>query len=101
MKKSEIAMLILIASISVVVAFFVVKSFMGDPKERTETIKTIVQINDSIYEPEIGDGTIPLRPINPVVETCIGGTTCESNRVPDSEENPTGDDQDIISDPVY
>jgi len=51
MKKTDIAMIILIASISVLVAYFVAKSVFGDVYNGTAQVKTIEKISDTIVEP--------------------------------------------------
>ena len=43
MKNSDIAMIILVASISVVVSYFLGNAILGDPNDRVENIK--------LYEP--------------------------------------------------
>lgn len=81
MKKSDIAMIILIASISMVVAYFVVKSiplFQGtnEPKK----VSTFQQISSDVDDPDpdvFNDGAI-----NPTVEVFIGGNDTQSNKQP-------------------
>lgn len=86
MKKSDIAMIILIASISMVVAYFVVKSVpifqsSGEPKK----VATFEQISPSVQEPDpdvFNDGAI-----NPTVEVIIGTNASGSDG---SKPNATG-----------
>ena len=74
MKKSDIAMIILIASISMVVAYFVVKAIpvfqtTNEPKQ----VSTFKEIQTGVDEPDpevFNDGAI-----NPTVEVFIGGAT--------------------------
>lgn len=73
MKKTDIAMIILIASISVVVAFFVAKAIFGDVYSGSAKVKTIESINSSIVEPstDIFNSTA----INPSIQVQINGTS--------------------------
>ena len=69
MKKTDIAMIILIASISVFAAFFITKSILGDPGEQKKTVKTIEAVESTIVSPDaaIFNGGA----INPTVEVQI------------------------------
>ena len=73
MKKSEIATLILIASISVMVAYFVADGVIGQPTDTTvkaKKVKTIDPITADVVAP---DTTIfNSEAINPTVEVYIG-----------------------------
>jgi len=72
MKKADIAMIILIASVSVLVAYFVADSIFGDIRDEKTIVKTIDPITAEIVEPS------PLifntNAINPAVEVQITGT---------------------------
>lgn len=72
MKKSDIAMIILIASISVMVAFFVAKSIFGDVYTGTAKVKTIDKIDSTIVEPS--SDIFNKDAINPAVQVQINGT---------------------------
>lgn len=72
MKKTDIAMLILIASVSVLVAFFVAKSIFGDVYTGTAKVKTIDKIDSSIIEPSAD--IFNKNAINPAVQVQINGT---------------------------
>lgn len=79
MKKSDIAMIILIASISMVVAYFVVKAipvFQGtnEPKQ----VSTFEQISSDVAEPD--PDVFNDAAINPTVEVFIGGNNEQSGR---------------------
>ena len=69
MKKSDIAMIVLIASISVIIAFFIAQSMFGSIDESTATIKTIDRIESSITEPS--SNIFNKSAINPAVEVQI------------------------------
>lgn len=72
MKKTDIAMLVLIASISVIIAFFVAKAIFGDVYTGTAKIKTIDKIESSIVEPSTE--IFNKDAINPSVQVQINGT---------------------------
>ncbi|MEI7539698.1 MAG: hypothetical protein WCJ36_02940 [Candidatus Saccharibacteria bacterium] len=72
MKKTDIAMIILIASISVVVAFFVAKGVFGDVYNGKATVKTIDKIDSSITQPS--PDIFNKNAINPAVQVEISGT---------------------------
>jgi len=73
MKKSDVAMIILIASISVLIAYFVAKGIFGSTSNTSQIIKTIDPIDSKIVEP---DSTIfNSNAINPAVEVQISGTS--------------------------
>ena len=71
MKKTDIAMIILIASISVVVAFFVASSipFLQRPQRGTK-VETVEKLSNKIDEPD--SAVFNQEAINPAVETIIG-----------------------------
>jgi hypothetical protein len=72
MKKTDIAMIILIASASVLIAFFVAKAIFGDTYDGNVKIKTIDRINSSIVEPS--SDIFNKNAINPAVQVQIVGT---------------------------
>jgi hypothetical protein len=72
MKKTDIAMIILIASVSVIVAFFVAKSIFGDVYNGTAKVKTIDKIDSSIDKPSLD--IFNKNAINPAVQVQINGT---------------------------
>ncbi len=72
MKKTEIAMIVLIASTSVMIAYFVASSIFGGYYTGNAKVKTIDSISDSIEEPS---GEIFNKDaINPTVRVHISGT---------------------------
>jgi len=68
MKKSDIAMIVLIASVSVILSFFIAKSIFGDVYSGSTKVKTIDSIDSSIVEPSatiFNDNAInPTIPVN-------------------------------------
>jgi hypothetical protein len=69
MKKTDIAMIILIASVSVLIAFFVTRSIFGDSANQPVTIKTIEKINPTLGE--VDPSIFNDNAINPAVEVQI------------------------------
>lgn len=77
MKKTDIAMIILIAAVSVVAAFFITRSIMGSPGEQKTVVKTIDKIEEGVEEvnPEIFNKDA----INPAVMVELGKEAADSN----------------------
>lgn len=72
MKKSDIAMIILIASVSVLVAYFVASSVFGGLSGETARVKTIEPIDATIVEPS--SDIFNKNAINPAVQVQINST---------------------------
>ena len=74
MKKTDIAMIILIASITVIVAFVIGNqiSFLKPP-EAGQKVKTATKISGSVDDPD--PKVFNAEAINPTVQTVIGGNT--------------------------
>lgn len=72
MKKTEIAMIILIASISILIAYFVAKSIFGDVYSGTAKVKTIDKISETIVEPS--KSIFNSQAINPAIQVQIKST---------------------------
>ncbi len=70
MKKSDIAMIILIASVSVMIAYFVAKAVIGDVGSQSVKVKTTDKITTDIQEPD--PSVFNSSAINPTVEVIIG-----------------------------
>lgn len=70
MKNSDIAVLILIASISVLVAYFVAGAIIGKPSHEIVRVKTIAPISADIQKPD--PSIFNKDAINPTVEVDIG-----------------------------
>lgn len=70
MKKSDIAMIILIASISILAAYFAAKAIIGDVGSQSVKVKTTDKITTKVVEPDptVFNGNA----INPTVEVIIG-----------------------------
>ncbi len=80
MKKADIAMIILIASVSVLVSYFVAKSIFGDVYSGTAKVKTIDEISTEIIEPNTD--IFNKNAINPAVQVQINGTESGASTVP-------------------
>ena len=70
MKKSDIAMIILIASVSILVAYFVAKGLLGDVKSQSVKVKVADPISSEVEQPD--PKTFNTNAVNPTVEVIIG-----------------------------
>jgi hypothetical protein len=71
MKKSDIAMIILIAAVSMMIAYFAAQAVLGNVQNESVQVKTIDRISTEVTEP---DPTVfNSNAINPTVEVIIGG----------------------------
>jgi hypothetical protein len=73
MKKTDIAMIILIASMAVLVSYFVAKSVIGDANKQSVKVKTTELISSELTQPDAK--TFNSNAINPTVEATIGGAS--------------------------
>ncbi len=69
MKKSDVAMIILIASVSVMIAYFVASSMFGGSANTSQKVQTIDSIDSKIVEPS--PDIFNTNAINPSVEVQI------------------------------
>lgn len=69
MKKTDIAMIILIASVSVLIAFFVTRSIFGDSANEAVQVDTIERIEPTLSE--VDSSIFNENAINPAVEVQI------------------------------
>ncbi len=70
MKKTDIAALVLIASLSLLFAYLAASAVLGNAKPENVTIKTVEEISSSVKQP---DSTVfNADAINPTVEVIIG-----------------------------
>lgn len=76
MKKSDIAMLVLIASVSMGVAYFVAGALLKSPNEQTVKVKQVTMISPDIELPS--SATFNKDAINPTVEVIIGDNEASS-----------------------
>jgi hypothetical protein len=73
MKKTDIAMIIFIASISILIAYFVAKGVLGDVKNQSVKVKVAEKITTEVVDPD--PKIFNKNAINPTVEVIIGGDT--------------------------
>jgi hypothetical protein len=71
MKKSDIAMIILIAAVSMMLAYFGAQAILGDAQNESVQVKTIERISTEVTEPD--PSVFNSNAINPTVEVIIGG----------------------------
>lgn len=72
MKKTDLAMIVFIASVSMLIAYFIGNSIFGNVTNKGEQVKTIDVISTTIQEP---DKTVfNTSAINPAVEVQITGS---------------------------
>lgn len=77
MKKNDIALLILIASVALVATYFITQAIVGKPEERSVQVETAEPISTEVAEPD--PRTFNNQAINPTVEINIGNS---ANRQP-------------------
>jgi hypothetical protein len=70
MKKSDIAVIILIASVSIAVAYFVADAVIGKPSSASVKVRTATPISAEVEEPSTS--IFNKDAINPTVEVVIG-----------------------------
>jgi hypothetical protein len=70
MKKNDIALIVLIVSISLVVSYFVVKSILGNPKNQQTTAEVVEPITPDLVQPS--NKIFNRDAINPTVVIQIG-----------------------------
>lgn len=101
MKKSDIAVVVLIAGIATILAFVLGNVFMGDPNEEKVTVQYMEVIASDIAQPD--EELFNDLAINPTVETYVGQcgsdetwddvvNRCVSNSLVDEEGGDDSDD---------
>lgn len=70
MKNSDYAAIILIASISMLAAYFVAQAVIGQPGAETAKVKTVEQITSDVTQPD--ETVFNKDAINPTVPVIIG-----------------------------
>ena len=73
MKKTDIAMIILIATVGVMVSFFVVKAILGETSSEPKKVKVIERIEAGM--PEVDKRIFNSNAINPSVEIEIDASS--------------------------
>jgi len=76
MKKSDIAMIVLIASASMIISFSIANQLAFlKPPEKGQKVKTIEKINPKVAAPD--QKVFRADAINPTIQTVIGGQPAE------------------------
>ncbi len=70
MKNTDIALIILISTISVVASYFIGNAILGDPNDRVESVSYMTPISDTIDQPD--SDTYNAYALNPTVEIYVG-----------------------------
>lgn len=70
MKKTDIAMIVLIASISIIAAFFATNAILGDDATEDVSVKTLDPITSLVEQPD--PAIFNDNAINPAVEVQVG-----------------------------
>lgn len=97
MKKTEIAMIILIASLSMLATFFLVRTIFGDSIKKDKTVPVITEVRDELIPPS--KLIFNKNAINPTVEVFVdenvssGATaSADAQNAPEQQTN-TGQSQ--------
>ena len=77
MKKTDIAMIILIASISALFAYFIAQAVIGEPDQKEVQVKVVETMTSDIEEPD--NSVFNKNAINPTVDR---GTGQSANNLP-------------------
>lgn len=85
MKKTDIAMIILIATIGVLVSFFVVRGVLGDTSSEPQSVQKVDAITPEM--PEVSENIFNAKAINPSVEVEIKGSVTDANEIEAAEES--------------
>lgn len=70
MKRTDIAMIVLTASLSMLIAYFAGNALVGNAKNKAVTVKTATPISATVTQPD--DRIFKDGAINPTVEVYIG-----------------------------
>ena len=70
MRKNDIALLVLIVSITLVASFFVVKALFGEPQKQATKVEKVDEISSSLVQPS--KSIFNKDAINPTVVIQIG-----------------------------
>lgn len=70
MKKTDIALLVLIASISMLIAYFVGNMLLGGTQDKPVVVKTAEKITTTVQDPD--KRVFNAQAINPTVPVTIG-----------------------------
>ena len=92
MKNTDVALVILIAAVSVAISYFLGNAILGDPNDRVTTVDYMETISDTVEEPDV-ESFNPYT-LNPTVEVYVGDCTefdsygvCQDESSNSSENN--------------
>lgn len=88
MKKTDIAMLILIAAVSILISAVTLNAVLGNPSEKTRKVKVTDEISDSFTEPS--KDIFNKDAINPTVTVHVGDGSSEGS---DDKDNSSSDEE--------
>lgn len=86
MKKTEIAMIILIASLSMIATFFIARAILGDNIKREKTVPVVTQVKDELVPPS--KLIFNEKAINPTIEIFVDQDV-SSGANPDTQAQET------------
>ena len=69
MKKTDIAMIVLIAGVSVLISYFLMQTLLGDPSQKTRKVETMEAVSSEYIEPS--KDIFNDKAINPTVKIVI------------------------------
>ena len=69
MKKTDIAMIVLIAGVSVLISYFLMQALLGDPSQKTRKVETMEAVSSEYIEPS--KDIFNDKAINPTVKIVI------------------------------
>jgi hypothetical protein len=75
MKKNDIALIVLIVSVSLVISYFLAKAILGEPQNQTATAEVVEPISAELTPPQAK--TFNNDAINPTVDIEIGNSANE------------------------
>ena len=105
MKNTDIALVILIAAVSVVVSYFLGNAILGDPNDRVVTVSYMDKISNAVEQPDVE--TFNATALNPTVEVYVGNCgpmevwdatarKCRSKVASQLEDEEDSDDEENI-----
>lgn len=93
MKKTDIAMIIFIATAGVLISFFVVRAILGDDSSEPQKVQVIDKITSEIQEPD--EKIFNANSINPSVRVEVdnadGSASADSTGQDSSDTSASGD----------
>ena len=81
MKSTDVALIILIAAVSVIVSYFVGNAILGDPSDKVESLTYVRSIDSNVVMPDVA--VFHPYSINPTQEVEVG--RCEVGQAYDRE----------------